>query len=66
MNVAQQKSDLRQTIHRRIALYLNEHSDDAHDVAMGAIRKLSATMTLAELRAWNSALSARVEQEPQP
>ena len=67
MSVTQQKADLRQIIHQHIGQYLNEHPDHAHDVAMGAIQRLSGKMTLAELEQWHTALFAEVPgQEPQP
>ena len=67
MSVTQRKSDLRDIIHRTIEMHLNEHPDTAHDTAMGAIRRLSATMTLAELEQWHTALFAKIsKQEPQP
>lgn len=56
MSINQQKSDLRQIIHRKIEKHLNEHPDTAHDTAMGAISRLSAMMTLKELQAWHLAL----------
>ena len=67
MSVTQQKSDLRQIIHRKVEQHLNEHPETAIVTAMGAIRRLSAKMTLAELEQWHTALFAEVQgQEPQP
>ena len=56
MSITQQKHDLRAIIHRKVEAYLTEHPDRAIDVAMGAVRRLSVTMTLRELRQWHSAL----------
>ena len=64
MSVTQRKSDLRDIIHRMIEAHLNEHPDSAHDVAMGAIRRLSATMTLGKLEDWHTALCLSVDKEP--
>jgi len=58
MSITQQKSDLRAIIHRRIETYLDEHPDDAREVAMGVVRHLSGKMTLKELQAWHTALYA--------
>ena len=69
MSVTQQKSDLRQIIHGRIEQHLTEHPEAAHTTAMGAIRRLSATMTLAELEQWHTALFAKMPgrvQEVEP
>ena len=63
MSITQRKSELRQIIHRRIGRHLTEHPDAAHAVAMGAVRRLSATMTLKELEQWHAALFADVAME---
>ena len=55
-SITQQKSDLRAIIHRRIETYLDENPDAAHRTAMGAIRRLSAKMTLSELEQWHQSL----------
>ena len=65
MSVTQQKSDLRQIIHRKVEQYLSEHPDIAIATAMGAIRRLSATMTLAELEQWHTALFAKMPGQAQ-
>lgn len=59
MSITQQKSDLREIIHRRIADYIGINPEEASNIAMGAIRRLSAKMTLKELQKWNTALSIR-------
>ena len=67
MSVTQQKSDLRRIIHRKVEQHLTEHPEAAHATAMGAIRRLSGGMTLAELEAWHTALFVEMPgQEPQP
>ena len=58
MSITQQKSDLRAIIHNTIEQHLKERPDEAHDIAMGAVRRLSKTMTLNDLRAWHRALYA--------
>jgi len=63
MSITQQKSDLRAIIHRKVEQYLTAHPDAAHDVAMGATHRLSARMTLKELRDWHTALFVRMPEE---
>jgi len=58
-SIAEQKSDLREIIHSKVKQYLNEHPDEVFDAAMGAIRRLSATMTLKELEQWHRAIFAK-------
>lgn len=56
-SIAEQKQDLREIIHRRVFQSMKDKPETIHDVAIGAIRRLTKRMTLAELRAWNFALS---------
>ena len=65
MSVTQQKSDLRQKIHAEIEQYLVKHPSAAHNVAIGAVHKLSSMMTLRELQEWYAKLLAKTE-EAQP
>ena len=60
MSITQQKSDLRAIIHRMVERRLEEKPEQAHDIAMGAVRRLSATMTLRELEKWHNALALQV------
>jgi len=64
-SVTTQKTDLRLIIHRKVERSLIEHPESAHDVAMGAVRRLSAKMTLRELKQWHQALFAREMMEEQ-
>lgn len=56
MSITQRKSNLRGIIHKKVAAYLAEHPEEAAGVAMGAIRRLSSKMTLAELEQWHTVL----------
>lgn len=60
-SIAEQKSNLRQCIHNLIDRRLNDDMENGDGVvcfntAVGAIRRLSAKMTLKELEAWHSTL----------
>ena len=59
MSVTEQKSDLRAIIHERIEEHISEHPEQATDIAMGAVRRLSGKMTLRELQDWHFALFAK-------
>ena len=63
MSITQQKQDLREIIHRKIEKRLTEHPEEAHYVAMGAVSRLSARMTLKELENWHTALFIRIPEE---
>ena len=63
MSVTQQKSDLREIIHRKVAQYLIEHPEEAQSVALAAVSRLSAKMTLKELKDWHTALFVRIPEK---
>ncbi len=52
-SVTQQKSELRDKIHDIISRELDTDPSMAMVIAIGAIAKLSAKMTLKELKAWH-------------
>lgn len=59
MSITQQEYDLREVIHRKIEKRLQEHPEEAFDMAMSTARRLSRKMTLKELRQWHTTLYLR-------
>jgi hypothetical protein len=56
-SIADQKDNLRDIIHNKLARVLEEHPEQAARIAIEATTRLSGRMTLKELQQWNHELS---------